>query len=125
MLKYGLLSLLCLSLSAESFYYENGKKVTVKKISDSRANSSTIYYKNSLGKKIGVKNEIIFKCVEGKECLSIVKRYNLKDISNLSNDIYIAKVSKGSDIFEISQKLYLENNIEFANPNFVKKRYRR
>jgi len=125
MLKYGLLSLLCLSLNAESFYYEYGKKVTVEKISESRSNSGTSYYKNSLGKKVGIKNEIIFKCVDGKECLSIVKRYNLKDISNLSDNIYIAKVLEGSDIFEISQKLYLEDSIEFANPNFVKKRHRR
>jgi len=123
--KYGFISLLCLSLSAESFYYEYGKKVTVKKISDNRTNSSISYYKNSLGKKIGIKNEIIFKCMEGKECLSIVKGYNLTDISNLSNNIYIVKILNGNDIFEISQKLYLEDNIEFANPNFVKKRHRR
>jgi len=125
MFKHGLLSLLCLSLNAESFYYEYGKKITVEKISNSRSNSSIIYYKNSLGKEIGIKNEIIFKCIEGKECLNIVKSYNLKNISKLSDKIYIVKVSKDSDIFEISQKLYLEDNIEFANPNFIKKRYRR
>jgi hypothetical protein len=114
-----------LSLQANDFYYERGEKVTVTKIQNSRANDNITYYQNSLGKKIGVTNEIIFQCNDTAECLRAVEKYDLSDLSKLSDSLYIVKIKEGTNIFTVAQQLHEEESIEFANPNFIKERRRR
>ncbi|SFV50616.1 hypothetical protein MNB_SV-6-1816 [hydrothermal vent metagenome] len=125
MRKISLLMVLALSLQAGDFYYEYGKKVMITKSYESRDSSGIKYYENSLGKKIGVKDEIIIKCVEGKSCQDALKRYNIISVSRLSPTMLLVKVPKDENIFTLSQKLYEDSSIEFAHPNFIKKRTRR
>jgi len=125
MKKIGLLIIVTLSLQAGDFYYEYGKKVMITKSYESRDNSGIKYYENSMGKKIGVKDEIIIKCVDGKSCQESLKRYNIAGVSKLTSTMFLVKVPKDENIFTLSQKLYKEDSIEFAHPNFVKTRKRR
>ena len=117
--------LLGLVVNADDFYYEYGKKVMIVKSLDSRDNSGIKYYKNSLDKKIGVTDEIIFQFIDNNSSIDILKKYNIDKIDKLSDRLYLIKVPKGQNIFELSQKLYEENSIEFAHPNFIKERKRR
>jgi hypothetical protein len=117
--------LLGLVVKADDFYYEYGKKVMIVKSLDSRDNSGIKYYENSLGKKIGVTDEIIFQFIDNNSSIDILKKYNIDKIDKLSDRLYLIKAPKGQNIFELSQKLYEENSIEFAHPNFIKERKRR
>lgn len=120
-----LILIACLSLQANDVYYENGQTVTVTKIQDSRTKDNITYYKNSFGKKIGVTNEIIFQCKESIDCLSLVEKYKLANLSKLSDSLYIVTIEEGANIFTIAQHLHEEKGVEFANPNFIKERRRR
>ena len=115
------------TLHSETFYYEFGKKVTVTKIKDNRENvkDGISYYKNKIGQKIGVKNEIITKCKKSIDCKTVLKEYDFINIKNLTSKILLITLNENQDPFLISQQLYLDDKIEFAHPNFIKKKTRR
>lgn len=119
--------LLCSTLWSETYYYEYGKKVKLTKLKETRVvNDQNIsYYQNSAGQNIGVKNAVITKCKQLDQCTALFEKYNLTQIQNLTKKILLIKLDKGVDPFEISQKLALEDKIEFAHPNFIKKRQKR
>lgn len=126
MKKIGLLLVIgLLSLQANDFYYENGKKVMVVKALENRSNDNISYYQNSLGKKIGVQDEIILKCKQSSACATTLQKYNFLKIEKLSDTLLLVKIAENQNIFKVSQSLYNEPSIEFAHPNFTKERTRR
>lgn len=106
------------------YYYEYGKKVQLTKLKENRS-SNVVYYENSAGQKIGVKNQVLVKCESNDKCKKIFDKYNLTEIENLTSSIVLIKLKQNEDPFELSQKLYLEDGISIAHPNFVKKRHKR
>jgi len=116
---------------ASDFYYENGKKIEVTKIDDKsiqkkvNANDAIQYYKNSKGHKIGVKNDILIKCKEKVACKELLSKYETTSIRSLSPTIFIVEIAKEKNVFEFSQKLYEDENISIAHPNFRKEKKRR
>lgn len=124
-----LLSIILLysTLWSETYYYQYGKKVQLTKLKESRvANDQNIsYYQNASGQKIGVKNEILTKCKQVDQCSEIFEKYKLTKIKHLTKKILIITLDKDMDPFDTSQKLSLEEKIEFAHPNFIKRRQRR
>ena len=119
--------LLYSTIFSDTYYYEYGKKIQLTKLKETRVidDKNITYYQNSAGQKMGVKNEIIVKCKHTGRCSDIFKKYNLTNIKNLTSKILLIKVEVETDPFELSQKLSLEDNIEFAEPNFIKKRQNR
>lgn len=122
-----LVILFCTTSWSDVYYYEYGKKVQLTKLKEQRvlSDSNITYYQNSSGQKVGVKNEIITKCKQIDQCNKIFEKYNLTKVKNLTSKILLITLEVGIDTFELSQKLSLEENIEFAHPNFIKKRQKR
>lgn len=112
-------------LQANDFYYEYEKKVSIVKSFESRSGNNVKFYENSLGKKIGIKDEILLQCQDDTNCTTLFRDYNISEVEKLSSKIYLIKVPKDVDIFVLSQKLYKEPHIKYAHPNFVKERTRR
>ena len=112
---------------SESYYYHHGKKVGLVKLKESRiiAGKKVDYYQNNAGQKIGVKKEILVKCNSTDQCKKIFKKYNLNNTINLTDSIILIKIEERDDPFELSQKLYREESIAFAHPNFIKQRQKR
>ena len=127
MLKISFILFITLSAFSADYYYEYGKKVELTKVLQSRSyrSSDVTEYLTSKGHKIGIKNEIIAKCNLGLECEKLFLKYNLTSVSKLSNTLYLIKIIDVKDIFKISQQLHKDKNIVFAQPNLVKKKYRR
>jgi len=119
------LLVLTIVASASDFYYENGKKIEVIKLSEKRANSEVSYYKTSNGHKVGVNSEILVQCEEDVDCQSLLLTYKLKKVSQLTDKIFLVTLKKNENVFEFSQKLYEDENIEIAHPNFTKTKKRR
>ncbi|MCH9812481.1 MAG: hypothetical protein K0U47_00895 [Epsilonproteobacteria bacterium] len=122
-----LVTTLLASFLMSETYYSYGKKVELTKLKESRAvdqNSSTSveYYQNSAGQKIGVTKEVLAKCSDTQACENIFKTLNLNNRSNLTSSIILITLENGENPFEIANKLYLNEAIEFAHPNFVKER---
>ena len=110
---------------AGDFYYEHGKKVEVTKLSKKRANSSVTYYKTSKGHKVGVKSDILVQCEEGIDCQSLLVAQKLEKVTRLTDKIFLVTIAKGKNVFEWSQKLYENEKIKIAHPNFIKTKRRR
>ena len=122
-----LIILFCATLLSDTYYYEYGKKVQLTKLKETRElnDNNITYYQNSAGQKVGVKKEIIAKCKSLSACEAIFMKYNLTQTENLTSKIILIKLKSDADPFEVSQKLSLEDDIEFAHPNFIKRRKQR
>jgi hypothetical protein len=122
---------LTLLINAGEFYYSNGNKVELSKVEVSQTigsrmlNSRTKYYKTATGKSIGVRDDILIECVANKDCKEVLSKYEITEISQLTDSIYIIKISSDKNVFEFAQKLYGDNNIKIAHPNLRKIRNRR
>ena len=133
MKKQIIVSLLGLAMLANAgeFYYSNGKKVDLTELEVNQnvgrrvLNSKTKYYKTSTGKRVGVRDDILVECVEGKDCKEVLSKYETTEISQLTDSIYIVKISSDKNIFEFAQKLYGDSNIKIAHPNLRKSKSRR
>lgn len=121
-------------MSAESSYYEYGKKVTMTKVPSTAITTKSLksindnnitYYKNSRGKTVGVKNEIIVKCESEDACLKLFSDYNLTNTKKLASRFYLVTVPQNQELFDLSTKLYEEEDVKMAHPNFVKERFKR
>ena len=106
---------------AKVYYFDNGEKVYLNKLRETRGfNSENIsYYENQMGQKVGVKQEIIIKCKAIDSCQNIFKKYNIQNIKQITSSIFLLSV-KNSELFELSQKLYVEKDITISHPNFIK-----
>ena len=122
-----LLAGVTINACAGEYYYENGKKIEVHKLPESRVlNSSDVtYYKTEYGHKIGVNNEIIVQCKNGVNCMKVFSQYGLNDISKLSAHLFLVKVNSDVNVFTLSRKLYDDDKIVLAHPNFIKNRKKR
>jgi hypothetical protein len=113
-------------LLSDVHYFSYNKIVKLTPLKNSRTlNSDIKYYTNEAGQKIGVKQEIILKCKDKRVCIELIKSYNFEKIEQLTSKLILVKLTKDQDIFAISNELYKNNNIEFAHPNFINKRYNR
>jgi len=111
---------------SDVYYYEYGQKVKLTKLKDQRSDLKDVeYYQYDSGEKVGVKNEVLVKCKDISVCKDIFKEQNLTNYRNLTSSIVLVTLKEGDDPFEISQKLYEKKDIEYAQPNFVKKRQKR
>ena len=121
------ISLIAMSIlvNADNFYYENGNIVEVSEMRQSRDNNGIKYYMSSKGNKIGIKNDLLVECVDDVNCSSILSKYDTTSIKNITDTIYLVTIDNSKNIFEFSQKLYLDNNIKIAHPNFRKEKKRR
>ncbi|SHO80262.1 hypothetical protein MNB_SV-15-1517 [hydrothermal vent metagenome] len=111
--------------NADNFYYENGNIIEVSEISQPRDNSGIKYYRSSKGTKIGVKNDLLVECVEDINCSAVLSKYETTSVKNLTDTIYLITIDSSKNIFEFSQKLYLDKKIKIAHPNFRKEKKRR
>lgn len=113
-------------LQASEFYYAYDKKVKLTEIKEKRNTTKGIkYYQTTQGKEVGVTDEIIVQCKETVNCLKLLESQGFSNVSKLSSILFLVKVAKDENIFTVSQKLYKQNEIVLAHPNFIKQRTRR
>ncbi|MEA2100481.1 MAG: hypothetical protein U9P72_10155 [Campylobacterota bacterium] len=119
--------LFVLSLNASESYYERGKLVNleeVRMLRDSEG-SGIKYFKTKSGQKLGITDDILVKCKGGIDCLDLLNRFSLTDVSKLTDTIFIIKIKDYNTIFSLSRALYESGDVEFAHPNFIKERRKR
>ena len=124
MKKLFILLLFALMLNADSTYYERGELTELQKTNIQRSSdgSGIEYYKTKSGQKVGITDEILVKCKAGVDCKSLLNQFNLNDVSNLTDTIFLVKVKNYDNIFLLSRELFESGKVEFAHPNFTKER---
>jgi len=129
-----LLIALSLSAGANEYYYKHGQKVELTKLAEKRLDTTKMikYYITKRGNKLGVTNEVIVQCKADVNCTSVLNAYSLetvsklskislvKEVSKLSETLFLVKIKKDENIFKVSQELYNNKDIVLAHPNFIK-----
>ena len=130
MFKLLLLLLSVATLFSSSTYYEYGKKVELTPHTQNKSlqlnkqdrNISLRYYKNKNDRVIGVDNTIIAKCLQQKDCISVINKYTNLRYKTISKDTYLISVDNQEEVFTMSVKLYEEGCFKYAHPNFYRQR---
>ena len=112
---------------SDTSYYHKGKLTTLTPITEVRSlgENGIKYYRTNFGNKVGVTDEILVKCYQSSDCFNTLDKYNFRSISKVTQTIYLVKIDNENDIFKISQELFLDDNIKFAHPNFIKEQQKR
>ena len=111
----------------DQYYYNNGIKHYLTPINQtvkirSISNNSKQYFKTNNNIIVAVKDTILIKLKKSNISIdNILERYNISLIDKLTNKIYLLKIKNFQDIFDISNLLYNDKDIQYAHPNFEKK----
>lgn len=105
--------------SSDTFYYQNNQKIKLLKLTQGDI-LSTHYYKTPQNKIIGVSNEIIIKLKNETHIQDLSTKYNFIILDKLSDKIYLVQVQNNNQTLDIANLLHYENDIEYAQPNFIK-----
>jgi len=111
-------SLFGVLFATEYFYYNGDKKVTLTKMAQS--NETINYYTTPSNTIIGVTDEIIIKLKDSTMLESLSIKYNFLVIDTLTENLYLIKVSNKEETLQMANKLYLEDSVQYASPNFIK-----
>lgn len=115
-------------LSGSNSYYKDGVLVqldSIYKNRDLNDNDNIKYFENKNNIKMGTTDEILVKCKIDVDCKNLLSNFDIQSVRNLTTNIFIVKVTHNSDIFSISRKLFETGLVEYAHPNFIKKRIMR
>lgn len=109
--------------NADSSFYERGELTELQKINARSSDGSGVdYYKTRSGQKVGITDEILVKCKAGVDCKALLSKFNLNDVSNVTDTILLVKIKDYDNIFLLSRELFETGKMEFAHPNFIKQR---
>jgi len=112
--------------ASDNYYYQNNKKVSLSLIdSMTRGYSSIDYYKNERGTVLGVSDNLIVKLKNSKNLSNYLKEFDLKMEKSLGQNLYLLKTKDKSLTLNISNTLNKKADIEYAQPDFIKKNIRR
>jgi hypothetical protein len=110
----------------EIFYYKDNQKILLTPINSiSRENSTRDYYKDENGRVVGITNRLIIKLDNPKELDTILNDFNLTLLKQLTPDMYLVKTPNKSQTLDISNQLTKKASIQYAYPDFIKKRMSR
>ncbi len=130
-----LFSLSSLLFAGDLFYYSGGKKhylnakfsrYEVKNfIPKAAENIKAFYYRNENNDFVGVSDRIIVGLKDESLKDKLLKKYDLKFVEKLGDDIYVFKTVDRIKTIEIANKIYENENVEFSHPDFIKVRKKR
>jgi len=112
--------------SQEYYYYKNTQKISLKKLSStSRAQINIDYYTNDKGLILGVSDKIVVKLKLHDNLEKYLKMYDLHIEKIISKNLYLLGVKDKSVTLEISNTLNQQEDVIYAQPDFIKKSLRR
>jgi subtilisin family serine protease len=117
-----ILSILTLSASLMAdFYYSGGKKHTITKLKNSRANNKSLTtYTTKNNTSMSITNNLIVAYKDLSVKKDIEYKYNLTQVKSFTKNMYLYKVKNSSSTLEISNSIYNEDGVKFSHPNFIR-----
>ncbi len=112
----------------DTYYYKNNQQVTITKIpsTDMYRDYSTIdYYKTDNGVTVGITDKIIVKVSSDSDIRKYLNAFNLTIEKELGKNLYLLKAENKNLTIDISNRLSEKDDIEYAHPDFIKKRVSR
>jgi len=121
-----LIPILLFANASDSFYYQKDKKVFLTPIISSqkfrKINSMDInYYTTPKDNIVGVTKEFIIKLKDEKSLEILLKKYPITLKKILAHNLYLMEVNSIEETIDMTNQLYLDKNVIYAHPNFIKK----
>ena len=124
-----LFSFLCFANASDNFYYQNNNKVFLtpitinQKVQKRDLNQTDIihFYKTDRGQTVGISKAFILKLKEEKILDKLVEKYQLTVKKRLTQKLYLMEAKSIEETLDICNRLYEENNVSYAHPDFIKK----
>ena len=126
-----LIILIQLALAQDNYYYKNNQKQSLTPInvvntkSLSKVKSTMDYYENENGIVLGVSDKLILKLNNEDNLQVYLDEFNITLKKILSKNLYLLKVEDKKSTIDISNRLRQKDDVEYAHPDFTKKRVRR
>ncbi|MCX6077716.1 MAG: hypothetical protein NTW78_12640 [Campylobacterales bacterium] len=112
----------------DTYYYKSGQRVTITKVSTTgsyRGSSTIDYYKTDNGVIVGVTDKIIVKLNSDSDIKKYLDEFNATIEKELGKNLYLLKAENKRLTIDISNRLSEKNGVEYAHPDFIKKRVSR
>lgn len=112
----------------DAYYYKNNQRVTITKIptvGSYRSTPTIDYYKSEKGVTIGVTDKIIVKIASESDIKKYLNTFNLTIEKELGKNLYLLKAQNKGLTLDISNRLSEKEDVEYAHPDFIKKRVSR
>ncbi len=108
-----------ISLFAD-FYYSGGKKHILKKVKTSRALGTTSQhsFQTEHGSTVTINRGLIVSFSDKSVQKTIEKKYDLKFVKALTNEMFLYSIKDASKTVETSNLIYEEDGVEFCHPDF-------
>ncbi len=114
-------------IAQDNYYYQGNEKVFLKpyRTSVSRNLSQIEYYVNENGTLLGVTDKIIVKLKDSASMEKLLKRYSLFADRKIGPNLYVVKTKDKSTTIEIANQLNVNENVVYAQPDFIRKKFQR
>lgn len=119
-----------MACASDNYYYQNNKKIYLTHLTTPSStllknNPDVDYHKNENGIILGVGDKIIVKIKDGVEIDNLLSQFNLSFEKMLAKNLYLLKVENKNLAIDTSNRLSEHNEVEYAQPDFLKIRYGR
>lgn len=122
----GIIFMITSGCASSNYYYQNGEKKVITPLNNKqRSQNNMLFFKNKEGIELGVSDSILVKFLNTSNLDFYIQKYKLTLVKELSKNLYEFKVENKSLTLDIANKLYEQNDIKYAHPNFYKKRFKR
>ena len=112
------------SLSAKTYFYENKKRIELKKDYSKGSTSKIKYFKNRKGESIAVKNQILIKLKAVAVITAIIQEFDLNIIKKINNNKFILEVKNIDEVFWKSNEINRRTAVSYAYPIYINKTQR-
>jgi len=121
-----IIALIQIAHASDNYYYQNNKMIHLTPTSNLLKNNSDIdYYQNENGTVLGVGDKIIVKIKDGVSIDNLLSQFNLSFEKMLTKNLYLLKVKDKNLAIDISNRLNEHNEVQYAQPDFIKTKIRR
>ena len=120
-------------LFADNFYYQKDKKIFLTPIKtsekfqkvDVNKTDKVRFYITEKGHTVGINKELIVKLKKDISIESLLYKYAILMKKKLAKNLYLVQVTNTEETLSITNQIYMESDVVYAHPNFIKKMQQR
>lgn len=121
------ISLVQTACASDTYYYQNNnqKYITPAFNVANRSNPKIDYYLTDNNQLIGVSNKLIIKLNDNTSIQKYLDEYGLILVKKITENTFLLQTSNKNLTLEIANRLHEKQDVEYAHPDFIKRRIKR
>jgi hypothetical protein len=121
------ISLVQIAYASDIYYYQNNSQKYLAAVIDSinRNNSKINYYLTGKNKLLGVTDKLIIKLKSEIYIQQYLDEYDLIIVKKITKNTFLLQTKNKDLTLKIANQLHEKQDVEYAHPDFIKKRVER